>query len=44
MEKRKINDGLASSGEKINSGLASDFALKGALCEGAGSAMFFHRD
>ena len=25
----------------INSGLAFDFAIKGALCERAGSAMFF---
>ena len=28
----------------INADLAFDFALKGTLCEGAGSAVFFRRD
>ena len=38
---KEINCGLASTVQGINNALSFDFALKGALCEGAGSAMFF---
>ena len=38
---RKRNNGLASTVQGINNALSFDFTLKGALCEGAGSAMFF---
>ena len=40
----EINSGLASTVQGINNALAFDFALKGALSEGAGSAVFFRRD
>ena len=39
-----FNAGLSSREETVNRGLAFDVALKGALCEGAGSAMLFRRD
>ena len=37
----RINADFLRVGKEINSDLSFDFALKGALCEGAGSAMFF---
>ena len=39
-----INADFLWVGKEVNSDLSFDFALKGALCEGAGSAVFFRRD